>query len=323
MPGAAIEARVIDRTLPAGEIGRALAEMFPSHARDPSGPSSPAASSPAVNSPAARFRDLAPDELERLLPLVLEASGTDFGSYKEETRLRRLESRKSRLDLRAAEDYLALVRRHPDELRRLQQRFLVSVSSFFRDRAAFRELERALAQWLATGGAEAVRVWVPGCASGEEAYSLAILVLELLASGRQGREVRIVGTDLNSEALKVAARGIFPRGVFREMEPDLLARYFTGHGPDFEICLSLREVVKFEQGDVFAGPPLARLALVSCRNLLIYLKTHLQDRLLASIHRALLPKGLLFLGEAETLGPGSVPLFTPVDSRHRIYRRRG
>lgn len=290
MPGVSIEAGVVDRVLTAQEIAGAIAGLFP-------GPKAPAPVS---------------GELDELQRLILEETGVDFRHYKEETLLRRLEKRKEQLAL--TEDYLSYARRHPEELRILQERFLVSVSSFFRDQAAFRVLATAL-----EGLVGPARVWVPGCASGEEVYSLAILLLSLPA-----RPIRIVGTDLSPEALKVARRGAYRRSAFREMDSSLLPRYFTRKSEElFEVGPALREVVEFEQRDVFAGPPMDGLALVSCRNLLIYLKAPRQDLLLASIHKALLPQGLLFLGPAETLGFASAPLFTAVDLQHCLYRKRG
>jgi len=137
-----------------------------------------------------------------------------------------------------------------------------------------------------------------------------------------GLPLRILGTDLNREALDLAERGLYRPGAFRETDPGLLARYFNPHGPHFEVKPELRRGVEFAEADVLAGPPLDGLALVSCRNLLIYLKQPLQDRLLASVHASLAPRGLLFLGQDESLGFASIPLYTPVDLRHRIFARR-
>ncbi len=314
MPEAAIQARAVTRTLTAERIGQALMEMFPG----------PGATPPAVQIVGAQVSQAEREELDRLLPLVMQQTGVDFGRYKEETLLRRLEKRKSKLALPRAEDYLAYVRRQPGELSILQHHFLVSVSSFFRDRASFAVLQGALRDFLAhRPDLSTLRVWVPGCASGEEAWSLAILIRETIGAGLGPRDVRLLGTDLNRAALDVADRGLYRRSGFREMETDMLARYFTEHGHHLEVNPALREMVEFREADVLAGPPVDGLALVSCRNLLIYLKQPLQDRLLASIHSALVPHGLLFLGQAEGLGFASVSLFAPVDFQHRIFRKRG
>ena len=316
MPGSALEAGAIDRALPAEALGRALAERF-----RPPVPLPPRRS--ATWEAGSRISPEEREELDRLLPRIHRETGIDFSSYKEETLLRRLEKRKATLGLKRAEDYLAYAQRHPAELRILQEHFLVSVSSFFRDPPSFEALSRALEQLLGQSpGLDVLRVWVAGCASGEEAWSLAILLRELREQGRCPQEIRIVGTDLNPEALETAAKGVYRAGVLRELSPGLQARSFTPRGSHFEVAPPLRELVSFEQRDLLTGPPGEGLALVSCRNVLIYLKSHLQDALLESIHRALVPRGLLFLGHAETPGFASVPLFAPVEPQHRVYRRR-
>jgi chemotaxis protein methyltransferase CheR/two-component system CheB/CheR fusion protein len=269
------------------------------------------------------FDAAAQRELEQLLPLVFEATGIDFSSYKEDTLLRRLEKRKATLGIATADEYLRLARRSPDELHTLQQMFLVSVSSFFRDQASFRVLERAFAALLADKAAcEPIAVWVPGCASGDEAYSLAIVLSELLGPEPRRHPVQVVGTDLNPEALAVARAGLYRHTALAEMDPALLARHFRPRGQHHEVAPSLRALVRFEQRDVLAGAPVTPLDLVSCRNLLIYMKGPLQDRLIECCHHALRPRGLLFIGPSESLGAAGDALFSPVDYYHRVFRRR-
>lgn len=323
MPKAVIEAGLADRVLSAESIGDVLAELFPGATAAasvktprPAPPPTAATGGDAV-APAWR-RELAP-----LLQQVLQATGIDFSSYKEDTLVRRLEKRKSMLGIAGTDAYLALVRRQPAELETLQRLFLVSVSSFFRDRASFRALERALAALVAAkGDGEPIRIWVPGCASGEEAYSLAIVLADLLGEYRRHHPVRIIGTDLNADALAMASAGIYRLTAFREMEESLRDRYFVPRGHHFEVRPALREMVEFEQRDVLTGPPAVDLDLISCRNFLIYLKSQLQDRLIAAFHQALAPQGLLFIGESESLGIAGNSLFTPDDHYHRVFRRR-
>jgi chemotaxis methyl-accepting protein methylase len=329
MPGAAIEAGVVDRVLTVDRIGGVLAELFPgtmaaaplqsSLSKSRSALATQSASEVGGTIPAAEHRDL-----EHLLQLVHQATGIDFSSYKEDTLLRRLEKRKSTLGLANTEQYLAHVRRHPDELHTLQHLFLVSVSSFFRDRASFRELERALVSAVAAKTKdEPIRVWVPGCASGEESYTLAIILAEMLGEFRKHHAVHIIGSDLNPEALEMAHAGIYRQTAFKETEDDILRRYFTARGQHFEIAQSLRDMVRFEQRDVLTGPPPGdALDLVSCRNLLIYMKSHLQDQLIKSFHQALRSQGLLFIGQSESLSFVGNSLFAPIDHYHRLFRRR-
>jgi len=323
MPSAAIHAGVVDKVLPADMIGRLLADLFPGAAAlAPAKASAP--DFPLVPDAGDAISEAQQRELEQLLRLVHQVTHIDFSSYKEDTLLRRLEKRKATLGIASADQYLALIRRQPEEVNTLQRLFLVSVSSFFRDRAAFRVLEQALAALVADkADFEPIRVWVPGCASGEEAYSLAILLAELLGEYRSRHAVSIFGSDLNAEALELARAGVYRLTAFKEMEEDLRARYFTAKGQHYEISQSLREMVQFEQRDVLTGPPAGTaLDLVSCRNLLIYMKSHLQDRLIKSFHQALRAQGLLFIGQSESLSFAGNSLFASIDHYHRLFRRR-
>jgi chemotaxis protein methyltransferase CheR/two-component system CheB/CheR fusion protein len=169
---------------------------------------------------------------------------------------------------------------------------------------------------------EPVRIWVPGCASGDECYTLAIIITELLGQYRRTHALQITGTDLNPEALALAHTGIYRTTAIRDVAPTLRARYFVAHGRHFEVKQQLREYVQFEQRDALSGAPKDSLDLVSCRNLLIYMKSSLQDHLINSFHQALRPQGLLFIGQSESLSFLGNSLFAPVDHYHRLYRRR-
>jgi chemotaxis protein methyltransferase CheR/two-component system CheB/CheR fusion protein len=250
---------------------------------------------------------------------VLKATGIDFSSYKEDTLLRRLEKRKSTLGISSAEAYQAYIRRQPDELKTLQHMFLVSVSSFFRDRESFQVLKMSLAK-LVSGKAptEAIRVWVPGCASGEEPLTLAIMLKDLAGA----RPIEIVATDLNPEALAMCREGHYRLTAFKEMDAAYRDRYFTVRGQHFEVKPELKACIQYEQRDVLGGSPPPNLDLVSCRNLLIYMKSHLQDQLIKSFHRSLRSQALLFIGQAESLSFVGNSLFSPIDHYHRLFRRR-
>ncbi len=321
MPAAAIDAQQVDHILPVAAIGRQFAEWFPGTA-----PGEKRAAGldwslaervadyddPAATNPAYR-------ELRQLLPQILRATRIDFSSYKEDTLLRRLEKRKATLGIDSAEAYQEFIRRQPEELHTLQHLFLVSLSSFFRDRESFAALREALAGLLAARPeSEPLRVWVPACASGEEAYTLAILLRELDAR----RPLEIIGTDLNPEALALAEAGRYRQTAFRETEPDILGRYFIPHGQHHAVSADIRACVRFEQRDVLTGAPPGEFDLVSCRNLLIYMKSHLQDRLVKDFHHALRAQGLLFIGQSESLSFVGNSLFVAVDHFHRLFRRR-
>jgi chemotaxis protein methyltransferase CheR/two-component system CheB/CheR fusion protein len=328
MPAAVIEAGLADHVVPVEEVGEKLAARFPGYAAPkvvaaPAVAVSPKAVTAAVESGEVAISAAERRELEQLQCQVLEATGIDFSSYKEETLLRRLEKRKEALGVATADAYQALIRRNPRELHSLQHLFLVSMSSFYRDRDSFLSLERALAARMVDKQKGApVRAWVPGCASGEEPYTLAVILSELLGSCRELHPIAISASDLNAEALAMARIGIYPRTAFLEMDAAVRDRYFTPKGEQFEVTPELRACVQFEQRDVLTGAPPGGLDLVSCRNLLIYMKSHLQDQLIKCFHQALLPGGLLFLGQYESLSFTGNSLFAPLDHYHRLFQRR-
>jgi chemotaxis protein methyltransferase CheR/two-component system CheB/CheR fusion protein len=325
MPSAAIETKLIDRVLPILEIGPTLSSLFPGKPRPDW--------RPPDHAPTQRARALAesmPDyadptvlepgyrELQRLLPQILKTTGIDFSSYKEDTLLRRLEKRKSTLKIDSIEAYQEYVRRNPDEIKVLQHLFLVSVSSFFRDRASFDVLKISLATLVAGKAAnEPVRVWVPACASGEEPLTLAIMLKELAGT----RPIEIIGTDLNPEALAMCREGLYRQTAFKEMDDAVRERHFTPYGQHSLANPELLACIRYEQRDVLVAAP-ANLDLVSCRNLLIYMKSHLQDKLIKSFHQALRSQGLLFIGQSESLSFVGNSLFVPIDHYHRLFRRR-
>jgi len=323
MPGAAIDARVIDQVVSVERIGATLATLFPGV---PGVAAPPAISSVSAvlgtslgTSAEPTLSPTAQRELDTLLRQVLQATGIDFSSYKEETLLRRLEKRKSTLGVDSAEAYQALIRRQPEELHILQHMFLVSVSSFFRDRESFQVLKMSLAKLVSGKPAnEPIRVWVAGCASGEEPYTLVILLKELTDT----HPIEIIATDLNPEALAMCREGVYRQTAFKEMDADVRERYFSQKGQHFEIKPEIMACVRFEQRDVLGGTPPGNLDLVSCRNLLIYMKSHLQDQLIKSFHQALRSQGLLFIGQSESLSFVGNSLFGPIDHYHRLFRKR-
>ena len=325
MPLAAIDARSVDQVMPAQQIAARLASFFPGQ---------PASCWTLAQHDASALiwaqppqmepepDEAAHQELKVLLRQVFEATGMDYSSYKDDTLLRRLQQRKASRGATSAKAYQAFIHRNPSELHTLQQLFLVSVSSFFRDRASFAALQAALTDPMRHKPAgEPVQVWVPGCASGEEVYTLAVLLRELVQGLQPLRDICITGTDLNPQALEVAQLGVYRLAAFKEMDAVRQARYFCCKGPDFEVSPELRSQVRFERRDVLTGPPDATLDLVSCRNLLIYLKSPLQDRLIKSFHQSLRPEGLLFIGQSESIGSLGNAMFSPIDHYHRLFRR--
>lgn len=296
MPEAAIQAGVVDRVLEPERMGALLVQRLSD-------------------------REVPPG-MATVLDLVQRATGVDFRGYKEETLQRRLQRRLSGLKLPGLEAYLELVRRKPEELGHLQQDFLVSLSGFFRDAECFAALAGELKSWL-THHRGTVRVWVPACATGEEPYSLAMLLVELLGAEQASQRCTVDACDLNGQALEVARRGIYSAEALEKLDPARRQRHFTGTGNGYRVSELLRSMCRFQQQDVLTAPIPDRLDLISCRNLLIYLQSGLQGELLRRFRNGLRPGGLLFLAPVETTGTVGATLFTPVDKQHRLYRRRG
>lgn len=328
MPQSTIDTRLVDQVLPAQRIGEVLAARFPGKPADGwtpgvNGATAFASGATARPSSPASAQNAAPDpalqELRPLLHQVKTATGIDFSSYKEDTLLRRLVKRKEVVGANSAQAYQALIRHDAAELHTLQHLFLVSVSSFFRDRASFDALQKELAVMLAAKPAHTpVRIWVPGCASGEEPFTLAMVLRELTRT----HPIEIIASDLNPEALALCREGVYRQSAFKEMDATLRDRYFEVQGQQFAIKPDIKACVHFEQRDVLAGTPPANLDLVSCRNLLIYMKVPLQDQLMRNFHQALRAQGLLFIGQSESLSFLGNSLFTPIDHYHRLFRRR-
>lgn len=276
---------------------------------------------------------IAPEELETqandLSPVIVrvrEVTGIDFSGYRQETLWRRLLSRRNSLGLRP-DAYERLLLEDIREAQQLQRMFLVSVSSFWRDRESFEALGIVLAQRMAAKPeGEPLRAWVAGCATGEEAYTLAALLSDLVERLGQARPVEIVATDLSHDALSVARSGEYLHKAFREAPQGWAERWFTPVAEGYRVGSELTSRVRFEQADVeteaFDGLKGLAMDLVSCRNLLIYFMRPKQDRVIARFRQALKPDGLLFLGSSEDLSPTAQTTFRSLDPEHRIYARR-
>ncbi len=306
MPQAAIDTECVDWVLPPAEIAREIARLVRTHGQIQ--PPNAAETSPAT--------------LKTLLAKVQRYTKVDFSGYKESTVWRRILRRMAANRVANLDDYIALTRKNPDELGQLCKDILISVTSFFRDTESFVALKQALADRLsAKQPGDEIRIWVPGCATGEEVYSIAILLFELLGAARHDYKIQIFATDIDMAAMGLARRGHYSEASLSGVEPALVARYFKPNGDTYEISKELRETVVFARQNVVQDPPFLRLDLVSCRNLLIYFQNSLQERVLDIFHYALAPAGLLFLGKSETVYQRE-NLFDTVQRDQRIFRRR-
>jgi two-component system CheB/CheR fusion protein len=307
MPQSAIDTGSVDWILPPENMGAEIALIVQNRGRIPM-------ATQAANAPAT---------LKTLLAKVRGRTKVDFSQYKEPTLWRRIERRMAANHVGTLQDYLALADEKPVELDKLCKDILISVTSFFRDTEAFAGLEKVVARMLASKQAgEDIRIWVAGCATGEEAYSLAILIAEYLGSAFDQYRIQIFATDIDLEAMARARRGIFAATSLAHMDRTRIKAHFTPHGDRYEINKNLRDVVIFARQDLVQDPPFLRLDLVTCRNVLIYFQSELQARLLAVFHYALNPGGCMFLGKSESVFQQE-GLFETIDKEARLFRRSG
>lgn len=262
------------------------------------------------------------DALRELFVLLRVRTGHDFVSYKRATVLRRIGRRLQVNGVTDLPAYLQILRERPDEIQALLRDLLISVTNFFRDSETFAALDALLPQLFAAKQPEdQIRAWVAGCASGEEAYSVAILLREHAARLDRPPAIQVFATDIDEEAIAAAREGLYPDNIVADVSPERLQRFFTEDQGRYRIKKEIRDSVLFAPHNLLRDPPFSRLDLVTCRNLLIYLNREVQERVLELFHFVLYPNGKLMLGASESAD--SLPgLFTVVDKKHRIYSRR-
>jgi two-component system CheB/CheR fusion protein len=305
MPRAAIETGVVDYTLPPQDMPRVLVER----ARD---------RSPAAPPPVTRPE---PRGLDAVYHVLETEFGIDFNHYKPSTVTRRIERRLGLAQSSNIDEYLARLRSERDELDALYRDLLIGVTQFFRDPDAFSLLEQRILPDLLSREPRntPLRLWVAGCATGEEAYSLAIILQDLMAT-RGERPVKIFATDVHRGSLEQAAAGVYGEEAVANVSAERLTRYFTHTGRTYQVVPELRQMVVFAQHNVISDAPFTRVDLVTCRNLLIYLQPAAQERVLSAFHFALSHGGVLFLGPSETIGP-LADGFEILDKHWQLYRK--
>ncbi|MDZ7344959.1 MAG: PAS domain S-box protein, partial [candidate division KSB1 bacterium] len=261
--------------------------------------------------------------LDRIFALIREATKVDFTYYKPSTVLRRIERRMTFNQIDDLPAYVRYLESHPAEVIALYRELLIGVTSFFRDREVFDELEtNYLPALLLDSDKGELRIWVAGCSTGEEAYSLAILCREVMDRLGLRRQVKIFATDIDRDALYQAGSGVYSEGIAADVPPRLLSKYFHHRDERYHIDRSLREMVVFAQHNLIKDPPFTNIDLISCRNLLIYLQPVLQRKAIELFGFSLNPGGLLILGTSETTGEHG-ELFELLHPRYRIYRSKG
>ncbi|MBW6468505.1 MAG: SpoIIE family protein phosphatase [Coriobacteriia bacterium] len=259
----------------------------------------------------------------KILALVRAATGLDLRSYRRTTLVRRISRRMLLEGVTTMKDYLDALQERPSEVEALYRDILVNVTEFFRDPDALDALKREVFPEVLKhkGSGESIRIWVPGCAKGQEAYSILITLVELLEGESSHPEIQMFASDVNELDVDFARVGVYPHGIVNEVSAERLARFFVQVPGGYQIDRGIREKCVFAVHDITKDPPFSRLDIVSFRNVMIYMERPLQQRVLQIIHYALEPGGFLLLGASETTGTESA-FFSVVDKKHRIYRRK-
>ena len=311
MPRSATLAGDVDFVLPPADIARQLGEIARHAYVAPE--DIPLVSPPPAEAP----------HFTKIMNLLHQATGVDFTHYKATTLHRRIARRMVLQKVDRLADYAEVLRGKPAELEALFQDILINVTSFFRDPETFELLKTRLCPRITTdrNAGDPIRMWVVGCSTGEEAYSIAIMFAEYME--REGRiwPVQIFATDLNGAGIERARGGLYPKSISERVSPERLRRYFYELDGKYRVAKSIRDMCIFAKHNIAADPPFSRMDLISCRNLLIYLEPVLQQDLMPIMHYALKPRGFLWLGASETTGPFQ-ELFEADDAKHRFYVKK-
>ena len=328
MPRNAIASGCVDYVLPPDAVARELVRIaqhpylrgdlppLPADFIDPAVP-------PPADAAAPRSRSAAPAHgYARILELARQHSGVDFSLYKTSTIHRRITRRMVLCRKNALDAYARLVAADPNELKALYVDLLISVTSFFRDEAAFEMLQKTIfPALLGARPNDSIRIWTIGCSSGQEAYSLAMTFMECTERLERVPKLQIFGTDLNEALLTKARHGLYPKSLAQEISPERLRKFFIEEDGGYRVIKTLREMCIFGRQDLLSDPPFSRMDLVTCRNVLIYIEAAAQKRVLPMLHYALKPGGFLFLGTSESVG-GFTNLFEAVDKKQKFFGRK-
>lgn len=264
--------------------------------------------------------------LNKIFIQIRTQTGHDFSQYKQSTIYRRIERRMAVHQIESMGGYVKFLQHDPSEVEGLFRDLLIGVTSFFRDKEAFKALEKKVIPKLFTKGhadKTVIRVWSVGCSTGEEAYSLAILLAEHRDSLKKNVDIQIFATDIDCQAIAAARAGLYPASIAPDIDKERLARFFVAEpdGSTFCIHKKIRDMMIFSEQDVIKDPPFSRLDLICCRNLLIYMGGELQKRIIPLFHYSLNPGGFLFLGTSETVGDFN-DLFAPLDRKLKLFERK-
>lgn len=314
MPRSAIATGLVDFVLPPHEMPAKLLAYLSHSYGHPDHPTSP--------------RSLeSPDGFEKIFLLLQSRTGHDFSQYKRNTIRRRVERRMAVHQIDLLEDYVRYLKLTPSEVDALFRDLLIGVTNFFRDPDIFEVIQNQVIPQLFAGKAQnsTIRVWVPGCSTGEEAYSLAMIMREHMDELKENFKLNIFATDIDRHAIDQARAGLYPASIIADVSAERLAHFFDQEHPDgstYRIRKIIRDMLIFSEHDVIKDPPFSKLDFISCRNLLIYMGGELQKKLLPLFHYALNPGGILLLGSSESVGE-YVSLFSTLDRKAKIFQRKG
>ena len=309
MPVSAVQSGCVDFVLPPDGIARELVRIgrhpYVAHAEEAAPMAAPES-----------------EHYRKILALVRTASGVNFEHYRETTIRRRILRRMAVHSHTDLAEYASYLEKNRPESHALYENLLITVTSFFRDPAVFKALDREVFPALMQKKPDTIRIWSAGCSTGQETYSLAMALLEFLGDKPHRPTVQIFGTDIaDSRSIEKARVGLYPEAIELEVSPERLRRFFTKETVGYRVRKSVRELCVFAKQNVMADPPFSRLDLISCRNVLIYLAPVAQRRVIETFHYALSPGGFLVLGESETVGEHT-ELFGVVDKKQKIYSRK-
>jgi two-component system CheB/CheR fusion protein len=310
MPRCAISTGLVDFILPVEQIPQQLIRYIRHPYLELAEPP------PAVET---HFRS----HMEEVFALIRSATGHDFSHYKQNTIRRRIERRMAVHQVDKISDYVAYLHRNRVEIGILYKDLLIGVTNFFRDANAFGILkDQAIPGLLRNMNTDSsIRIWVVGCATGEEAYSLAIIFSEVLEEEKKFFNIQVFASDIDSEAIDYARQGIYPASIAADVSPERLNKFFVKENNSYKVKKQIREMVVFALQSIIKDPPFSRIDLVSCRNLMIYMDNTLQKRILPLFHYALNPNGVLFLGPSENVGQFT-NIFPPIDRKWKVYGHR-
>jgi len=310
MPRNAIDTGMVDFVLPVEKMGEQLARYL----RHPflAKPKPPDVEEKSLES-----------LFQKIFILIRGETGHDFSHYKRNTIQRRIARRLAVHQIENLDQYIRFLQENPEEVKTLAREMLITVTNFFRDHEAFEKLqEQVIAPLVNQKVSDSfIRIWVAGCATGEEAYSIAMMLYEEITRSQKRFSIQIFATDVDEESVETGRRGQYPKSIAGDVSPARLKRFFVEENNYYKVKSSIREMIVFAKHNLTKDSPFSKLDLLCCRNVLIYMDSTLQKKLIPMFHYTLNPGGSLFLGESESVGPFS-DLFTPVDARHKIFKRK-